>query len=429
MRRLINKLIITLFFTLAFLATVSAETLDNIVAVVNDSVITQSQLNQEIDFYRQQMQMAHAPTPAPAVLRKEVLNHMIDMQLQIDFAKKQGVKVDDAELNQAITRIAQQNGLTLAQMQDQLTKQGMDFNKYREEIRSQIIVSQLQQRAVGPQVKVSDQDVTDFLRQGGERLLTAKPDASAGGPTVYHLQDVLIPFPDNATPEQMNQTLQEAQDALNKLRSGQTINVQIGDLGWRPLNDVPDIFVATVKTLKPGQISEPVKADNGYHLIRLLEMRGGAATMGPQATPYVTHVRHILIKTNPLTSDEAVKIRLFHMRDAIQNGLDTFEDMAKKNSQDPGSASKGGDLGWVNPGMLDPAFETAMNQLKINQISDPVKSAFGWHLIQVLERKDIASNKEFLQNQARQLLYQRKFNEAVQNWVQQLRSQSYVKIM
>jgi len=430
MRNLLKKvLMLSLFSVIAHSA--AAATLDNIVAVVNDNVITQSQLNEQTNLYREQLQFAHAPIPAPAALRKQALKHMIDTQLQLELAKKENITIDDTSVTKAITHIAQQNGLTLAQLQSKVVQQGMSYDKYRAEIKKQMTISELQQREVAPHVTVSDQEVTDFLQQNGKRLLAAQTaSAPAAGPPLYHAIDILIPLPDSPTPQQKADALQQAKAVLSKLRAGVSVNVQSDDLGWRRLTDLPDVFVSVIKNMRPGTASEPILAANGYHILQLVSVRGGAAASAPVGMPaaYATHARHILIKTNPLTPDSAVKARLEKIRDEILQGA-SFAQEAKDNSQDPGSASKGGDLGWVNPGMLDPTFEKVMNSLKPGEISQPFKTAFGWHIVQVLERKSLANNQELLRNQAKEILYQRKFGEALQNWLQQLRSQSYVKIM
>jgi peptidyl-prolyl cis-trans isomerase SurA len=415
---------------------VSAETLDKIVAVVNDNAITQSQLNEQVELYREQLQFSQAPIPAPAVLRKQALQHMIDTQLQLQLAKKENITADDAKVTQAITHIAQQNGLTLDQLKSKVAQQGMSYDKYRAEIKKQMIISDLQQREVAPRVVISEQEVTDFLQQHGKSLTAMQtPGAAATGtsnkPVQYHIIDILIPLPDAPSQQQQADALQKAKTILTKLRSGATVDVQTDDLGWRTLQDIPDIFAPIVKNMQPGTVSEAIRAPNGYHIIQLAGVRGGATATNsmPASMPtYATHARHILIKTNPLTTDQDAKDRLVRIRDAIEHGTD-FAQLAKEDSQDPGSASKGGDLGWVNPGMLDPTFEKVMNGLKAGAISEPFKTAFGWHIVQVLERKSVAKDQSFLRTQARAILYQRKYGETLQNWLQQLRSQSYVKMM
>ncbi len=428
MRTLYKKIIAVCIFTFITTA-VCAQTLDKIAAVVNDNVITENQLNQQIHLYSQQMQLAQ--TPLPANLRSNVLQQMIDTQLQIELAKKTGISVDDASVTQAITRIAAQNGLTLAQLQAKIAQQGMNYNNYRAEIKKQMLISDLQQREVAPRVIITEQAVTDFLRQHGNKLTAVQtnPNATAQ-PVLYHVRDILIPVPASATPQQAADALKQANSLLAKIKTGVNVDVQASDLGWRTLKDLPDIFAPIVKNMQPGTLSQPIKAENGYHIVQLLSVRGAAVNNNSAVAlqSYTTHARHILIKTNPLTPDDEVKIRLVRIRDAILHGAN-FAQEAQENSQDPGSASKGGDLGWVNPGMLDPTFEKVMNGLKPGQISEPFKTAFGWHIVQVLERKNIAGSQSLLRNQARIILYQHKFGEALQNWLQQLRSQSYVKVM
>jgi len=438
------KIILMLIFLATSMATPFALAntvgLDSIVAVVNDKAITNSQLVAQIQMIKEQLLASHAPVPPPAVLRKKVLNDMIDTQLQMQIAKKAGVEVTDAMVNEAISHIAEQNGLTVAELPAKLKEQGMDYARYRKEIHDQILLSQIQQKAVTPDVKISDQEVADFVATHGKEL--SKPAATEGAPApqaVYQIQAVIVPVPETATAAQVAAAKAVAQKALEQLKVGTTPqalvtselgvknNLQQSDLGWRNLSQLPDLYMSYVRDLQPGNIAGPIHAPNGFHLLKLVAVRGNNANASPALKYVETHVRHILIKTTPLETDTQVKVRLERLRANILGGED-FSKAAMENSQDQGSVGKGGDLGWVTPGVLVPAFETVMNQTKPGQISQPFKSQFGWHILQVLDRRSIKDNEALRRQRAKEIIFQRKYNEALQRWLHNMRNAEYVKI-
>ena len=408
----------------------AAETLDRIVAVVNTHVITQQQLNEQIELTRQQAQAENKPISSEATFRTEVLNHMIDTELQRQLAETAGMKVDEAGLDKTIAGIAQRNGLTVEELRSRLEQENIPYAKYRQKIREQLITARLQQDEVGQKITVTPQEITDALAQ--------MPKSNSGN-AAYHIEDLLVPLPNNPSSQVLATTKQAALSLLQQAKSGHTFQQLVeqpqnaslalsgGDLGWRPLNELPDIFQSSVQSLKPGEIAGPIQAQNGFHLIRLLESRGSSATAPRTVT--ATHVRHILIKTSPLVNNKQAEQRLREIRAEILRG-GNFADLAKKYSQDPGSSIKGGDLGWTLPGTFDPSFEAQENKLPLNQLSLPFQTQFGWHLIQVLGREQKLQTTESLtREQAAQWVYQKKFQQALQNWLRQLRRQSYVKIM
>jgi peptidyl-prolyl cis-trans isomerase SurA len=407
----------------------AAETLDRIVAVVNTHVITQQQLNEQIELARQQAQAENKPIPSEAAFRTEVLNHMIDIELQRQLAETAGMKVDEAGLDKTIANIAKRNGLTMEQLRSRLEQENIPYAKYRQKIREQLIIARLQQDEVGQKITVTPQEITDAMAQ------MPKSNSEAA----YHVEDLLIPLPNNPSSQTLAATKQTALSLLQQAKNGQTFQQLVekpqntslalsgGDLGWRPLNELPDLFQSSVQSLKPGEIAGPIQAQNGFHLIRLIERRGTAATTPHTVT--ATHVRHILIKTSPLVNNTQAEQRLREIRAEILRG-GNFADLAKKYSQDPGSAFKCGDLGWTLPGTFDPTFEAQENKLSLNQLSLPFQTQFGWHLIQVLGREQkLQTTQSLAREQAAQWVYQKKFQQALQNWLRQLRRQSYVKIM
>lgn len=423
------SLTLLLVSLLAFKAIYALETLDRIVAVINNSVITQQQLNEQIKMTQQQWQAENKPIPAPTVFRKQVLNQMIDHELQLQFASNTGLKINEAALDKTIQDIAQRNGLTLEQLREKLQQDNIPYAKYRQQIRQQLIINHLQQGEVGAKISVTDQEVKD--------MLTHLPK-SAPQKITYHVEDLLVPFPNQPSTADIARIKEIASSLLQKAKNGASFQALIaqadksnppltgGDLGWRPLNDLPDVFQTAVQNLKPSEVTGPIQAANGFHLIRLLEIQGNTTT-----AHYVTstHTRHILIKTSPLLNDKQAENRLNEIRADILRGGD-FAALAKKYSQDPGSAYKGGDLGWTLPGFFDPTFEEQSKKLAINQVSLPFKTQFGWHIVQVLGRaQKLQTTQNLSREQAAQLVYRRKFQQALKNWLRQLRNQSYVKIM
>ena len=407
----------------------AAETLDRIVAVVNTKVITQQQLSEQIELMRQQLQAENKPIPSQAHLREQALNHMLDTELQRQLAASSGMKVDEASLDKTIASIATRNGLTVEQLRSRLEQENMPYAKYRQQIREQLIIARLQQDEVGQKITVTPQEITDML---------AHMPKFTTGKASYHVEDLLIPLPDHPSAQAISISKQNALSVLQHAKSGSSFQQLVaqskndplplsgGDLGWRPLSELPDTFQASIQALKVGEIAGPIQAQNGFHLLRLIEAKG-INTLPTKVTS--THVRHILIKTSPLVNNKQAEQRLREIRAEILRG-GSFADIAKKYSQDPGSAFKGGDLGWTLPGTFDPSFEAQENKLALNQISLPFQTQFGWHIVQVLGRTEkLQSTQALSREQASQLVYQKKFQEALKTWLRQLRQQSYVKIM
>jgi peptidyl-prolyl cis-trans isomerase SurA len=407
--------------------TVSAQPLDKVVAIVNDGVITASELDSQVEILKKQITAKHMQLPSDVVLRKQVLQHLIDVDLQLQLAKQNDITVDSTDLNDAIAKIATTNHLTLTQLREEIGKQGLTWQNFRENIRKEILISRVQQKAINTDIKVSPEQVEDYLK-------TAKNDDKSQ--QTFHVQNIVIPLPEEPTTEQLQKARQKANDLLAKLKRGDDFSrlaiaessgefaLEGGDLGERHLAELPEIFAKQVITMNAGQVVGPIRTGNGFQLIKLLAVTGNSE----KHQVLKTHVRHILVKQDAgMTSEDAIK-QVNNLYQQIKSGKD-FTQMAKQYSLDSGSAVKGGDLGWVNPGELVPEFEKAMDSLPIKQISKPVKSVFGWHLIEVLERKKIDDSLAFKRQQVRQFLHQRKFTEVVQNWQQHLRTDAYVKIM
>jgi peptidyl-prolyl cis-trans isomerase SurA len=400
------------------------ELLDRVVAVVNDDVITQNDLDQRMKSVEQQLQQQGTPLPPEADLRKQVLEHMITEKVQLQYAKQTGIKIDDTQLQRAIARIAQDNRLTVEALRGALSQQGVSWDQFRDRIRNEIMLTKLRQRDVDDKVVVTDGEVENYLRMRREH---------AGDSEEYKLSHILILVPEQASPEQIAQQQKRAEAALNEIREGTDFRqvaaaysdapdaMKGGDLGWRPAGRLPEIFTDALKTMKIGDVSPLLRSANGFHIIKLDDKRGQEPVIVEQ-----THVRHILIKPSEVLSDDEARNRLLQIRQRLENGAD-FAQLARQYSDDA-SASKGGDLGWVSPGDTVPAFERAMNALSVNQISEPVRTPFGWHLIEVLGRRKVDVSKSRDKLLARQAIHQRKADEAYQEWLRQLRDEAYIDI-
>ncbi|CDZ76528.1 Peptidyl-prolyl cis-trans isomerase SurA [Legionella massiliensis] len=420
------KWILTLLLLVPAL-TVSAQPLDKVVAVVNDGVITSSELSAQVELLKKQIEAKQMQLPSEQVLRKQVLQHLIDVDLQLQLAKRNDITVDSTDLNDAIAKIASNNKLTLTQLREEIGKQGLTWEEFRENIRKEILISRVQQKAINTDITVSTEQVDDYLKTVKNEN---KPEQT------YHIQNIVIRLPEEPTTEQLKKARQKANDLLSKIKHGADFSqlaiaessgefaLEGGDLGERHLAELPDVFAKQVVNMSVGQVSGPIRTGNGFQLIKVIAVAGGEQRH--EITK--THVRHILVKqASNMTSDDAIQ-QANNLYQQIKSGKD-FALLAKQYSLDSASAVKGGDLGWVNPGELVPEFEKAMNELALNQVSKPVKSVFGWHIIEVLDRKKIDDSEAFKRQQVRQFLQQRKFTEAVQNWQQHLRTDSYVKIM
>jgi peptidyl-prolyl cis-trans isomerase SurA len=397
---------------------------DRIVAVVNDEVITQNDLTERVNLVIRQLQRQGGQLPATDVLSRQILERMINDLLQVQLAKETAIKVDDPTLDRTIERIAQENNLSMTDFRAALDKDGVRFPRFREDIRNEILLSRLREREVENTVVVTDAEVeTELAREAHE----ASTDSE------YLLSHVLVTVPPQASADQIEARRRRAVLALSELRRGANF-AQIaaaysdapdaltgGNLGWRPSARLPTLFLETLEHLQPGDVSDIMRSPNGFHILKLLEKRGKAAAAGVQQT----HVRHILLRAREGLSETEARERLQRLRDRIAGGSD-FAELARINSEDA-SASKGGDLGWVAPGDTVPEFERVMNALKDNEVSPPIQTPFGWHLVQVLERRSDELSADRKKLAARQSIRARKADEAYQDWLRQSRDRAFVE--
>jgi peptidyl-prolyl cis-trans isomerase SurA len=399
--------------------------IDRVIAVVNDEAITQYELDDARSIVLQQLKQQNVQQPASDVLDKQVLERLITERALLQHAKDSGIKVDDTQVERAIQRIAEDNKLTLDGLRQALSRDGVTYVKYREDVRREIVVQRLREREVDARITVSDAEVENYL---------ATIKAQLGGEAEYRLAHILVVVPEQASAEQIEAKRRRADEALKNIRDGADFGqvaagfsdasdaLSGGNLGWRPGARLPTVFAETVRGMKVGDVSPVLRSAAGFHIVKLIDRR----SHNEPALVDQMHVRHILIRVNEITSEADGKAKIDRLKDRLEAGA-KFEDMAKLNSEDASSA-KGGDLGWVSPGDTVPVFEEAMNKLALNQVSAPVRTPFGWHLIEVLGRRkqDVSANRARMQAQL--AIRQRKSDEAFQDWVRQTRDRAYVEV-
>ncbi len=399
--------------------------IDRIIAVVNDDVITRHELDDRLGIVVRQLQKQGTPLPAPEALEKQLLERMIVDMLQAQFARETGVRVDDTQLDKTLQRIAQENSFpSLAEFRAKLEQEGVDFKKFREEIRSEIIATRLREREVDSKLVISDSEIDNFL---------ATQARQPGKGDEYNMAHILVLVPEQASADKIQASRQRAEQALAQLNDGAEFAqvaagisdakdaLQGGNLGWRPADRVPALFLDTLQKMRPGEISPVLRSPNGFHILKMIERRSKNAPVVLSQT----HARHILIKASELVPENEAKSRLLEIKERIEAGAD-FAGEAKRYSED-GSAMQGGDLEWISPGDTVPEFESAMNALQDGQMSGAVQSGFGWHLIQVLERRNADVSVEQKKQQARSAIRTFKSDEAYQDWLRQLRDRAYVE--
>jgi peptidyl-prolyl cis-trans isomerase SurA len=403
--------------------------LDRIVAVVNDEAITESELDTRTRIALTQLRRQNINPPPEAVLRRQVLERMIVDRAQIQLARETGVRVDDATVNAAVARIAEQSGMSPQQFRERLDKEGVSYPRFRTDVRDDIILTRLRDREVDSRVQISEGEIDNFL---------AEQAGVTAGAVEYNLSQILLRVPDNATTERIEATRRQAEDLMAQLRSGGDFArlaasnsaspeaLSGGSLGWRTAERLPTLFLDAIKGLKPGDLAPLVRSPGGFHILKLVGRRD--ATEGRLATGPVeqTHARHILLRVSDLTPEAEVRRRLLDLRDRVVKGGQDFGQLARLHSVDS-TATRGGDLGWIYPGDTVPEFERAMALLKAGEVSPPVQSPFGWHLIQVMERRTDESPTERNRLAARMALRERKAEEAYLEWIRQLRDRTYVE--
>ena len=399
--------------------------LDRIVAVVDQTVITEQELEGRIATVTAQIKKQGNELPEESILRKQILERLISDTLQIQFAAQTGLKVDDSQLDKTIERIAEQNQLTLTEFSEALAKDGISMRKFRADIRNEIIIARLREREVDGRVNVSESEIDNYLTSQASRNESQDE---------FEISHILIRTPEEGATEDIQKAKAKAEEAINQLKAGASFAkvsasfsdapnaLEGGNLGWKSGTQIPALFLDALKDMQVGENSATLRSPNGFHILKLTNKRGGNSPLVIQQT----HARHILIKITEVLSENEAKQKMDVIKERLDNN-EKFEALARQYSEDS-TASNGGDLGWVNPGDTVPQFEKAMNDLKDNQISAPVRSQFGWHIIQVLERRSQDMSKESARLKARQEIRNRKADEAYQDWIRELRDRAYVEL-
>ncbi len=404
----------------------ASQLLDKVAVIVEDDIIMESELQMRIAAVTSNIQKQQAELPDADELRHQVLERMIVESLQLQMGDRAGVRISDAALNDAVENIARSNGMTLEQFRAALEAEGSSYVDMRENIRQEMILKRVQQGNVNNRVQITESEVDNFLNSEEGRIMTSPS---------YRVGHFMIVAEEDMSSSQRAAAAEAAAALVAELRSGRAFEdllqsnqyqgfaAQGGDLGWRKKEDLPSIFTEVVPKLTVGDVADPVEAGSGWHIVKLLQQRGGEARMVDQ-----TLVRHILIKPSEILTVEQARAKIAGLREQVINGEADFEDLAKQHSEDIGSASEGGDLGWTNPGQMVPEFEQVMLGTEQGEISQPFQSQYGWHILRVDDRRTEDVSDRIVKNQASQYIYQRKFEEELEAWLQKIRDEAYVDI-
>ena len=433
--KLYFRLLIILSFSVSLLAIAgesgtakkSSEILkmDRIIAVVDQSVITEQELIDRTRTVKAQLEKQGTQLPPDNVLERQVLERLIADSLQLQMAAQIGVKVDDTQLDKTIERIAEQNKMSVEEFRVMLEKDGVPLRKFREDIRSEITIARIREREVDNKLNISEGEIDNYLTTQANR--GEEQDE-------FEISHILIRTPEDASPEDLEKAKIKTQQALKQLADGVSFSqvsaslsdtpnaLEGGSMGWRSGAQLPALFLEMLKPMQKGEVSKPIRSPNGFHILKVNDRRGGTSSL----VVGQTHARHILIKLSEVVSEKDAKRKMDGIKERLDNG-GKFEELARQYSED-GSANNGGDLGWVNPGDTVPPFEKAMNDLGLGEISEPVLSPFGWHVIQVIERRQQDMTKEASRLKARQEIRARKSEEAYQDWIREMRDRAFVEL-
>jgi len=404
---------------------VHGEMLDRIAAIVNDGLVLKSELDAQMDAVTKRLQEQKVELPSQSVLKQQVLDRLILQEIQAQHAKRVGLTVSDEQLNSALQEIASRNKIPFDQLPTALAAQGVDYKQYRESMRRELTLSTLRQRDVISHINVSPHELEQFLVR----------QQTAAANDEFNVSHILLSLPEAATPQQLDEITHKAQDLASRAAKGEDFgqlaiansNSQTaldgGQLGWRKGTQLPQFILDLVTKMKPGEVSEPVRTPSGFHIVKLNERRSGET----QVIINQIHVRHILMKTNEIDDDETVRQKLSKLRERILKGED-FAGLASTNSADPGSAPDGGDLGWTGPGTFVPEFDKAIADLKVNEISEPFKTRYGWHIVQMLGTRTYDSTDDVRRQRAFAAIRESKADEETELWLRRLRDEAFVEI-
>lgn len=417
--------LLLLGLALALPASSEEVALDHIVAVVDDDVVMASELEERVADIYARLKNSDTEIPSEDVLIPQVLDRLILERLQLSRAQRMGVRISDEEVSQAMERMAESRKQTVAEMVEDAHRSGIDLTSLRQQLRNELLINRVQESAVNRRIYISEQEVNNFLASE-EGQQWSSPDVNLG--------HILLPLSSGAPREDVARVEQKARELYEELQNGADFKslaiansgaqdaLQGGDLGWRKTTQLPGIFVSAVDKLAPGEVSMPIRSDAGYHLLKLYDRRGGDEQIVQQHK-----VRHILLKPNEIRSEDDTKAMLENMRADIINGAD-FAEIAKKHSEDIGTSLGGGDLGWSLPGQFAPQFEETMTSIDTLDVSEPFRTQFGWHILQVTERRRQDFSDEIKRRQAENIIRRRKFDEELQIWMREIRDEAFVDI-
>ncbi|EBU0530851.1 peptidylprolyl isomerase SurA [Salmonella enterica] len=421
----------TLLLGIAMIANTSfaaPQVVDKVAAVVNNGVVLESDVDGLMQSVKLNAGQAGQQLPDDATLRHQILERLIMDQIILQMGQKMGVKITDEQLDQAIANIAKQNNMTMDQMRSRLAYDGLNYSTYRNQIRKEMIISEVRNNEVRRRITVLPQEVDALAKQIG-----TQNDAS----TELNLSHILIALPENPTSEQVNDAQRQAESIVEEARNGADFGklaitysadqqaLKGGQMGWGRIQELPGIFAQALSTAKKGDIVGPIRSGVGFHILKVNDLRGQSQSISVTEV----HARHILLKPSPIMNDQQARLKLEEIAADIKSGKTTFAAAAKEYSQDPGSANQGGDLGWVTPDIFDPAFRDALTKLHKGQISAPVHSSFGWHLIELLDTRKVDKTDAAQKDRAYRMLMNRKFSEEAATWMQEQRASAYVKIL
>ena len=396
--------------------------LDSVVAIVEDDVIMSSELRERLNMVRASLEAQDRELPDQNLLVRETLDRLVLESIQLQMATRAGVRISDAQLNDSVARVAAQNRMSVDQFRIQLEKQGQSYGAMRANIERELILQRVQAGNVNQRIQITEQEALNYLESEEGEALTSEQ---------YHLVHALLPMPEG-TPLSESAAKAHVEKMYQRIKSGEDFGRVIGssqdpylftggDLGWRKASEVPSLFTEVAPTLQPGQSSAPIRSSSGFHLVLMAEKRGGSTIVSQN------RVRHILIKPSTIRDNEQTRIFVTRLRQQIVDGAD-FAELAKANSEDIGSAQEGGELGWTNPGQMVPEFEKMMNEVELGAVSEPFASQFGWHILQVEERRQEDMTALVAKNRAREVLHQRKYQEELDAWLRKIRDEAFVDI-
>lgn len=416
---------ITLVVNTSFAA---PQVVDKVAAVVNNGVVLESDVDGLMQSVKLNANQAGQQLPDNSTLRHQILERLITDQIILQMGQKMGVNITDQQLDQAIANIAKQNNMTLDQMRSRLAYDGINYSAYRNQIRKEMIISEVRNNEVRRRVTILPQEVDTLAKQVG-----SQNDAS----TELNLSHILIPLPENPTSDQVNEAEAQARSIVDEARNGGDFGklaitysadqqaLKGGQMGWGRIQELPSIFAQALSTAKKGDIVGPVRSGVGFHILKVNDLRGQSQSISVTEV----HARHILLKPSPIMTDQQARLKLEEIAADIRSGKTSFADAAKAFSQDPGSANQGGDLGWASPEAYDPAFRDALTRLQRGQLSAPVHSSFGWHLIELMDTRNVDKTDAAQKERAYRMLFNRKFSEEAATWMQEQRASAYVKIL